>query len=60
MPTDTLKMLTARIPTELHRAIRIRALEEDRQVQDVVAEAIAAYLAKPAPRPKSDKKAAAV
>lgn len=60
MTTDTRQMLTVRVPRDLHRSLRIRAIEEDRQVQDLVADAIAAYLAKPAPKPSAAKKAAAL
>jgi predicted HicB family RNase H-like nuclease len=39
------KQLTTRIPPEVHRALRIRAAEEDRSCAEIVEELIRQYLA---------------
>jgi hypothetical protein len=36
--------LTAEIPKELMRRVRVRAAETDREIRDIVAEALEAYL----------------
>ncbi len=45
-------MLSARVPEELRRAVKIRAAEEGRSVAEVMERALRAYLAKPAKREK--------
>jgi hypothetical protein len=50
--------LATRIPQALHRAIRLRAVEEERPLMEFVCEAITEHLARvrgqppPAPRPR--------
>lgn len=44
MDTLTEKKLFAPVPAELHRRIKIRALEENRPLQDVVRDAVEEYL----------------
>jgi hypothetical protein len=39
--------LTAEIPRELMRRVRVRAAETDREIRDIVIEALEAALAKP-------------
>jgi hypothetical protein len=39
--------LTAEIPRELMRRVKIRAAETDREIRDIVIEALEAALAKP-------------
>ena len=43
---DGRKQIVARVPEEVHRALKIRAAEEGRSVAVIVEEAIRAYLTK--------------
>lgn len=48
-PVDSAtKMLGARIPPELHRELRIRAIHEGRSVAELVEDAVRMYLAQTA------------
>lgn len=38
---------TLRIPTDVWRDAKVRAIQEDRDLQDLVADALRAYLARP-------------
>jgi hypothetical protein len=44
MADESKARLTAEIPKELMRRLRVRAAETDREIRDMVAEAIEAYL----------------
>jgi len=45
-PDATVVQLATRIPSRLHRAVKLAALGEDATVRDWVADALEAYLAK--------------
>jgi len=45
-PKDKMKMLVARVPEEVHRALKIRAAEEGRSVAVIVEGLIREYLTK--------------
>lgn len=45
-PKDKMKMLVARVPEEVHRALKVRAAEEGKSVAVVVEGLIRAYLVK--------------
>lgn len=44
MPEDEKARLTAEIPRDLMRRLRVRAAETDREIRDLVAEALDQYL----------------
>lgn len=50
-----LKKTTLRLPQDLHRRLKIRAAQEDRQMGDVLTEAVEKYLAKPATKNRVGK-----
>jgi len=41
-----MRKTTLRLPEELHRRVKVRAAEEDRHMETVVAEAITEYLSR--------------
>jgi plasmid stability protein len=49
-------MKTIKIPEELHRLLKIRAAETDRDLQGLVEEALRAGLVRPSPKPKPSPK----
>ncbi len=45
-PTNTMKQLVARVPEEVHRALKIRAAEEGKSVAVIVEGLIREYIQK--------------
>lgn len=45
-PKDKMKMLVARVPEEVHKALKVRAAEEGKSVAVIVEGLIRAYLVK--------------
>ena len=45
-----LVMLAARVPPEVAKRVRLRAAEDERKIQDILAEAIVAWLDRPRTR----------
>ncbi len=43
---DTLKVLTVRLPSWLHKALKVKAAQEDRTVQEVAVKVFSKYVRK--------------
>jgi len=46
---------TLRLPKDLHKELKIRAIQQDREMQDVFEEAVRQYLARPAAKVSREK-----